>query len=725
MNEDDLNTNAPDDMDDLEAQLAALGFGGDDASEESVSSADDLDAQFAALGNDDDESSSNNDDLEAQLAALGLGGSDDIGGGGEDNRFSVEDDDDPFGVMLEEMGQAGGSDVNDPFAGGDLDDLDRQLDLLLSADKNADESFEMMDVSKSTPTEIIYDPEAEGLMLYVRGETVIKEETAPKKRLFENVRVWHLIAVAVVGVLFILTSALTAIWATNTIREQEEVLQTVAHFSPIVMPVNVANNANAIFVNQHTRLNGQSFTLSRISAGYSGTFFYFDEHFDTEQYVFLLYDQFRTLFTRSDFDIQAEAGSGTVLKFAPLHNRVVFLTLRIQCVSTHSVANFYFRFENAPVLASPIYITHPVPVIEGEDSDLAGFTIRHAVFDNASSQIHYSFSHDPHATGIRKRTDRDGPFVALHDGISAMTVFTNENAFVDFSDISDFDIVMGTATFGSVFSLNGRVEVILSDLAYFYPYPNIDIAPRDLFGRDQRFPHTVDTGPFRLNLEGMAQQGSNVVLVLHGTDENGVRTQTVPTVSLRIDVGTNVIDIPGNARYLAMGTDVVFNLSPYLAQIRDVNIDNYALVFHSVEYAVPQIAVPVQLSQDFNLPRMRRVAAEVSVYEAFRGLLGYMSGEMDRDGIVGLAPMLDNQQLFDIFAPRHVLQERPMYGVQMVTGDLISNYDYFAIVQVQWVGGEGVHMDYFNETFRVTARSRDAIWGITNIEILSDSGVLY
>ena len=655
------------------------------------------------------------DDLEAQLAALGLGGSEDDGGFDDlDSLFAGGggDDDDPFSA-LEALGEGGGRSSPPPSSGGgDLDDLDAQLEMLLNADKSADESFVMQDPSANQPIQTIYDPEVDGgLMVYTKGKAAYVEEE-PKKRMFENVRLGHIVAVAVIGIAFLIVGGTTAVLAGRAVHEQQVAVQQVAHFTPISMPVDVANNANVIFVNQISYINNQRFDLRRISAGISGTFFYFYNYFDAEAYAFTLYDQQRNLYINTDFDMYAIPSGGTMLRFEQLSHNVLFLTLRIQCLTSRDYTSFFFRFEEPPVMSAAVYINHVA-----YEEEMAGFVIRHASFDDASSQIHYSYTFDPNANGIRKRADTYEAFILLRDGLSTMVTYTNNLASVGFDD---FEITMGTATFSSVFNLNSRVEVLLTDLVYFYSNPVAGITPTELFARDQRGePHTIQTGSHTLNLEAMTQQGNYVLMTLHGLDEFGRRVETIPSMSLRINASGSIIYIPSIVRSRALGSDVRFNLAPYLGRIRDVHLSNYSLVIHSVEYAVPQLIVPIYLSQNYNFPSMRRIAAETTVSEAFVALLSYMSNEIGRHSLVGLSAEFDGEhEVFDIFEPLSGLRQRPMYGANVVAGDMISNYDFLGVVQVQWVYGEGRDTSHFHETFKIAAHSTDGIWAITDIEVI-------
>jgi len=645
------------------------------------------------------------DDLESQLAALGM-----LDGDGDDGGLSAllggGDDDDPF-AMFEALGE-GGSTASTPVAmDGDVD-LEDQLAALLAADQSADEEFEIRDISASAPTQTVYDPEVEGMgvLQYVKG-TFKAEESTSKGKLFEDVSVWKMLATAGIGVLFILVGAASVIFAVLAIRDQEEAIAAVSHFTPLELPTGTANNANFAFINQPMDMGARRFTLSRISAGATGTFFFFDEHFSPDDYIIFLYNQARHLYPLSTFDINAAPGSGTVLQFGSLSRNTLFLTLHIQCRTSHEYVRFEYRFLSPPAHAPVLYLARGVQV----NGDFPGLMIRHAVFDNTSSQIHYSFTHDPRTAGIRMNPNFGENFVSLNDLFSTINNLTNGMSAVYYED---FDITIGKATFGALLSIDGLMHVNFNNLTFFYPSPSFDVTPRDLLDNNQAEPFPVQVGSYTLNLEAMQQQGSLLVLTLHGLDENGLRRETIPDMTIRINAGTRVIFIPGETRSQRRGSDVLFDLAPYLSYIREIPISQYHLLIHSVEFDLPQISIPLQMCPVFNdLPNARRFAAETAVTESFLSLLAYKSGDASIGGIIGVSDAARDAFLTKL--PVESVSYRPMYNATVVTGDLVSNYDYLSVVEVQWVSGTGSAIEYFHGIFQVTSRSQDGIWSVVDI----------
>ena len=592
-------------------------------------------------------------------------------------------------------------------------DLDRQLEMLLMADQKATESFEIKDVSLASPSKSIYDPEVDGMgvVSYVKGAVAFKEEKK-KTKLFENVTWGKLIATAVIGLSTIAFSAILAIYVGTAVRAEQDAVLALSHFVPISVPVNTANNANNIFVNQVAEFRGQTFTLTRITPGISGTLFFFAENWNPDDFHVLLYNQARFLYGRISFGMSPEGG--TILKFERLQHNTLFLTLRIQCKTTHESVLFEYRFLEPPALAAAVYVSAPLAITPDQNPDHAGVVIRHARFDNATSQLHFSFDTDFEGAGLRVISRDFLPQITMRDTFGVLTPYTTIPAVHDFDD---FGVIIGTTYFSPVASLDGVAHVTLSDVVYRYVNPEVDIMPRDLFDRDQFDPHSISLGPYTLNLEAMAQQHNLVVLVVHALDENNRRVQVNPNISLQIEIDAfRRFTIPGTVNMARFGTDILFDLMPYISEIRDIPISRYSLIINHVDLYLPGITVTLELSTIFGMPSFRRDAAEAAVIQAIAGLLAYKSNEITRAGIVGLSDELRaSDELFDLFTAARLI-ERPMYGVSLVTGDLLTNYDYVAIVEVQWTQGQGAHIEVFHEVLEVVARSRDGIWSLTRIE---------
>ncbi|MCL1862006.1 MAG: hypothetical protein FWF78_00380 [Defluviitaleaceae bacterium] len=602
---------------------------------------------------------------------------------------------------------AGGPMSND----GDAMDLDAQLNALLMADQAADETFEVKDISSAMPTQSVYDPEVDGMgsVQYVKGSISMEEEKPVK--LFENMSSGKMVATFVVGVLLICVGAVTAILAHSAVQAQDSQIASLEHFVAIEIPEGTAND---IFVHESAVVGGVSLSLTRISAGYSGTFVYFDEFFDPDDFYILMYNQARHLYARTTFGMSGSVDTGTVLRFGPLTFNTLFLTLHIQCKSSGEFALFSYRFLSPPVHDAPVFINRSINVA-GRSERPSGINIGSAVFDSTSSAVHFNYTHGSAEEGFSLLVQDDVAVMSLNDLGGSIIPMTNENAIVYFED---FGIALGTSVFGPLFSLESNVGVIFNGLTYFYPNPTVGVMPEQLFGNDQNNPFLVETGEFTLNLEGMVQDGQYVILTFHGLNEANRRIATDADIALRIALDDGHIDIQGRTRVSPRGSDVIFDLQPYINRIRDVHISQYSLVINRIKYDVPSTRIPVRVSRFYNMKNTRRHMAETAVVEALNSLMSYKSGETSRAGVFGVSQDIINSPIGEMFAPADVNGVRPMFAASVSTGALVSNYDYLAIAEVQWTLGESSDLRYFRETFKVTARSRDGIWSIVGLEIL-------
>jgi hypothetical protein len=654
---------------------------------------------------DDDLKFDGLDDLESLL-----GGSDGDSDPFAGFDFGEDGDDDPFASLQgfgEQLNELSPSPMSASSGDSDELDLDKQLEMLLMADQSADETFEVKDVS-TTITQTVYDPAVDGMgsVQYVKGAFIKEEER--KAKLFADISAGKMIATLIIGVLAIGVGFVTFLVTNRAIQAQETLIAAVSHFTPIEIPRGEANNASHIFINERAYLFSDPFTLTRMTAAYSGTFFYFEESFNPDDYYILLFNQARKLYQRTTFDIVAAPNDGTVLKFEPLSGNTLFLTLHIQCKNTNEFIRFYYRFTSQPIHEAPVFINQPHHVM-GENS---GLIVRHAVFDSASSKIHFSFAPDLQAPGLRINSRAEAPFVSLTDINFEYAQLTNEHAEIFFDE---FNMLIGAATFAPIQNLESNIEVVFNDMVYHYPNPYVGVTPAQLFGNSQRNPLPVQIGGFTLNLEGIIQDNNLIKMTLHGLNENNRRTATNLDIALRValDDGSYVY-MPGDVGVSPRGSDVKFDMRPYGSQLRNAHISQYSFVINWVEFDVETISAPIRVTQFFNMKSTRRHAAETAVTEAFIGFLSYKSGEVTRDGIVGISPEVKRSGVFDIFAPVEC-EGRPMYAVSISAGDMISNYDYVGVVEVTWAADENENLKYFREVFQITAQSENGIWTIVNV----------
>jgi hypothetical protein len=630
---------------------------------------------------------------------------------------------DEFEDMMKNLGINESEDEDSSSSLGDASDLDAQLNALLQADQDADDDFEHMEVGPLVSSRSIYDSGGiiddgdGGALIYGKSDdTVFKGKKKKKKgerSLFAGLTVKRLLVASFI-ILFIAVGIGAGIFYISiAVAEQRVVVAAMSHFIPISMPQgNVANNANFIQINERITVGEQDMTLSHISAGYSGTYFYFSESFDPQEYIILLYDQARRLYVRQQFDLRHDPVLGTVMRFDPLLYDVSFLTLHIQNIETGEYGEFNYRLIGGITFGAPLFVNQPMSLLS-EEAAQNGLRISHAEFNNVESAIFYTFSGDFSGVGLRQREGSEGLFMQMRDNFGGLTILTQQQAAVQFPAL---DTTIGRATFGPLLSLSSQIDLIFRDLYYVYPNPNIDIPLRHLSGRNQDDPHVIQVGAFNLKLEAMARQGNMLVLVLHSTNELGARVSTHLDASLYIDLGRGQsLTIPADIVNTApLGTDVVFNLNPHVAALNNVHIDHYTLLFHYVEFGVPETIVTIDMARTAQQPSSRRETAVLAVEAAFMSRLAYMSGEIALNNIVGFAPeLLRDEEIMEFFAPRS-RYERPMYGVTVVAGDFYDNYTFLAVVESEWAVGQGESLQFIRTTHQVIARSHEGIWSVVS-----------
>ncbi|MCL2187533.1 MAG: hypothetical protein FWC16_10520 [Defluviitaleaceae bacterium] len=662
------------------------------------------------------------DEFDEMMQSLGMGSDEDEPAPPPLEETDSGDDFDMSGLEgLDELeallGAGGGDDTTaEPTPFGTGDDLDAQLAAALAQDQEAVDDFEALDMAPKVSSRSVYDggsilDDDVPALIYSKddGKTGGKKK---RGKLFAGLTVRKILVAGFILFLIFVGGGAAAVVVAHAVAQERLVVDAMSHFTPIEIPQNVANNANFIPIHERLVLSCQSFTFSRMSAGYLATYVYFDEVFDPEDYIILLYDQRRRLFVRQQFDLQPDPLLGTILRFDPIIPGVRFLTLHIQNKQTREYGAFNFRLMGQMTFGAPVFLNHPLALVEGGDPN-SGIRISNAAFSNIDSSIYFSFGGEFEGVGLRKRGESNDTMVLLRDNFGGATVFTEQYAIAFFEDS---DAWVGRATFGPLLSLHSYVDIVFRDLYYVYEYPPVDIPLRHLSGRNQDYPHSMYIGPFILNLEAMAQQGHLLVLVLHGTDTNGQRLPTHVEASLHIDLGRGeYILLPTQQVNVSpRGTDVVFDLMPYIAQLRDVHIDRYTLVLRTAEFGVPEVSVSLNLANAAQQPGTRRENVILSIESAFMSRLAYMSNEIALHSIIGFAPeLLHDAEVMRPFAQRNV-NERPMYNVTLVAGDFIDNYTFLAVVESEWAKDLGTDTQFLRTMHRVIARSSEGIWSIVS-----------
>jgi hypothetical protein len=617
-----------------------------------------------------------------------------------------------------------GAEADSPAADAPLDelDLDSQIEQMLRAEANADDIFN--DVTRMeglVQDKAIYDgdlsnDDENGASWSSYGKKSVKIKAATLMSASDKAAmpVYQACIIGVIAVALILGMGYTAIVTAGTILDRREEAALISHYTSIVQPVNVPNNANFIFINEHAELSGRPFTLSKISAGSTGTYFYFNQNFDPDEYAIALYDQTQTLFQRSHFDMAGSTEDGTILKFDRLNTTTIFLNLFIQDIRTQEAVTFFYRFEELPTMVPSIYLNEPVSLFESGGMD---FYIDHARFDNAGSEIFYRFNSDGGTGEIRFGESNDSrSFMQVTEGIHPLPGMTVNPAEARFDEQG---VILGKLNLAPVRNLRSNLEITLSDLFYRFPMPRREIDMAALFARRPE-EQVFHVRGHQLALEGMAMQGDYIVLVLHGRDGENNRLETRIDATLTVKTADGAVTLAGENLSGSGGTDVLFDLLPYRTQLFGIPLSQYRLTIHAVEYKIPRFTVNLDLSNHMSTPERRLEAAERVILDAFVSRLRYKSNEIPRGEITGFSDdVLSNRALMRQYTPTGA-EAAPMYAAHIVSSMLMPDNTLIAVVEDEWIVGIGSgEMSHLRQTHKVVAeRTAGGTWLVVRDEVI-------
>ena len=600
-------------------------------------------------------------------------------------------------------------------------DMDKQISEMLAMDEQAEQDFFDPEPHKYLVSQSVYEDgsvQTSNWTTYSQNTDRIdrlrarlaQEEQAAAQAVAGRFVLPRIVTHALIFALVILGLGATIIFVAQQAAAKQARLDAISHFSAIKQPVNAPNNANFIYLNKKTSVNRQDFTLAKMSVGGTDTLFFFEEAFDPKNYIITLTDQKNTLYHRYQNDTQYNPESGTVLKFDKLYYDSFFLTLFIQDIETSEHASFYFRFEAPLVFTAPLYLNRPVTVF-----DESGFTIRleQAEADNAGVDFLYTLQWEKDDSQIRFG-EGGVPSVELRDGSRYLPAFADKPVEYRYDDLN---LSMGRVSFAPARQRNYPLEFVFKDLHYYYTLPTAKADLRKLFAYRENGPQELRAGQNTLVLEAMATQNEVAVLTLHSVDENGNRLLTRMDADLVIETARGDITVPGVCHYTAEGSDMVFDLSSVRAQIDQVPLSRYSLDIKGVLYSVPRLSVKIPPDAYSEYADERLYGISQSVHAAFLSRLAYKSFEIPFEEITGFSEeLLADRALTRLYAPV-AAGEGARYSAKVING-LIYKGQYLAVVEEEWVVGEGEDIVFLSATHQIAAVKAQAEWTINKDGLL-------
>jgi len=617
-------------------------------------------------------------------------------------------------------------------------------------------------------SEFYYDPTAEEVdpaeieaRRKAASEAYAAKRRAANKTLKQRVLEWswpRIIATAATILLFIVGSGFAVAFGINQVyAARRDHALAIAYRIPISQPVSVTNDNHFINIGRSLQVGETEFILQRITAGNTGTAFHFANTFNPDNYVFVLYDQDDVLYKQRALNLDyillnASGSRNAVLEFSPLDRNTTRFVLHIQEITSGITENFSFVWEDRLTKPRSVYMDTPKPLFPGTDEN---FVISNAHFSNISSQITYLRHTNPMDGDIIFRGDA----IRMHEGSRSLTPNMPEPFEVFFPE---FDVTLGTLSFGPVRNLDSNIRLNFNDVFVSYPNPSDVVDIIGLFRNEPQYQQIITLGNHNLVLERMGTHGPLVILVFHAINENGNRIRAEINADLTIRTETGNIVIPGDNFFSeqAIGTDLFFDTRPY--GITEVSAADLSITVNSVDIYSTEASLFMQMQYYGEQPAdSRRQLVENAIESAFTSRLAYKAGIYGFGSItgfsqavfndralmrhytpitIGITQQLDQAALDEIHALmdeeqmlNHVHDDdgmlliltegpqnfRTMFDVRVTAGSFINNNTFLAIVEESWVLEYLGHFYVRSNMHRATLQLQGNQWIITQNEIIS------
>ena len=647
------------------------------------------------------------------------------------------------------LASLGGGDDSAPLSGAvpepeiqeevNIESMDL-IDRMLAVDKKADSTISLKDIGESSDTAARFDPFADHAdiagLADDEADAEPKEIVKPRvkksfKQMMATLPASKLIAAAAVVLIIILGSGVgVAMGIRQVYAARHEYAMATAHIIRLSQPVNVPNDVHFITTNQLVNLGsiggfgGQDFFLRRIALGQRGTFLFFEDVFNPDDYYFVLRDQNDNFFMRITNDIEYcyyLDRRGTTLQFSPLRpdtsGMVLYIQERVPTIpGVPGTQTFHFTFEESLSFPAAVHVNNHIHLfgVEGAVGS-EQLTIAHAVFSNTSSEIVYMVQYAPDGGSITFGDDgiriRDGARIPVPNRLAPM-----EFAFPEFGR------ALGRITFGPVRNLDSDVFLTFRDVYRSHPLSGQDIDIQALFRDALQYEQRIALGNNTLVLERMGVQGPFVILVFHGLDQYGRRTQMEIDADLLIHTDDGIISIRGQNFFSerAVGTDLFFNTVGHgLDVIRTADL---SLDVRSVNLRVAEGVVDLNLNNHNLRAAPLRTEVEYTIKSAFSYRLAYRSGILGLSNIRGFSTdVLHDRAVMRLYTPLSMPgnDTLTMYDVHIVVGAFVYSDLFLAVVEEEWVVQYDGLFSSIRNTHQVVLRQVEDNWIVVNNRVLS------
>lgn len=503
-------------------------------------------------------------------------------------------------ISLEDLG----FDENFDFDLNELGDMDLEFINDVSVYDNVEREDPFVKIVKREEDRLINHADAEALTIEHISDLIdedpeedldLQEEEEEKKKVFWTIRGMGVpLAMSYALTLLLVVSIIGGVYIINKVKRSYLPKNEILLSAPIAIQSSYASDrANFIYLDESEIKNKSKypFKIVKFYAGSEDTTFYFNQKINWGNYDIKLYDDDNNTY-EAEIRAKDKEYSSDKIKFEPINSNTKGIILEIKDKNEAEAMLFPIRFENSIYLVPQVYLSTKSSMIsEGE----SGIRMENATFNFSGSSVNYKiYMGGDDYYNFERITVNSGNNKKLSE---------EDNRFY----IGD-DTIVGNAKIAPIGSISGTVNINFENI-YRITETSATINPSQLFIENGENEITYISGDYTVVLERLGKMGPYFVLVLHGEDEDGERTEVQIEAELNFVTSSGEeISIHGMNNYGNLGTDIVFDSKEYANKNLKIS-DIASLDIKSTKVKVENISRKVDLSSIAGSNDMKSEAA--------------------------------------------------------------------------------------------------------------------
>ncbi len=599
--------------------------------------------------------------------------------------------------------------------------IDIQLDDLLRKDKAHKQKETTVDIKKDFVSDVQVFDNKEDI-----DETDV--ELVPEEKIFGILTFNAAIGATAGSVLFLVLLIVIVRVLNNGIQENLQRIER--HSQTIAQPMQVANNANYIYLQKLEKLGDETLVIQKMLIDRMANVFYISKKINLDNYNVSLVDDKGNLygidltFVKNE-NLPQYGSTETVLRFEPLKEGVEKFTLFIHEPQTNNSAIFNLDLEHKLTQSTPYRIAvSPV----AKDSSLSVWAeLDRAIFSSQGSIVNYrlSWSDDNNTISLGSKNDRSFDNIVMQEGAKSVTptkARANEYTF------GDKNSILGRMDFEPIRSLDSVVTISFKNLYEKINYP-AEIPIGDLFFASEESPLEFNVGSKKVVFERLGKVGENYVLVLHAEDEMVYavsnpeksldnRTEVILDAQLVAETisGMEVV-LDGNNKASQIGTDILFNAKNASVFMEGIPRANYKLRISNIYFKLHEVNVDLDLSKEQMTQSRDNERFEKFITDAYRSIILYKYGKGPKENISGFSPtLLEDSSFMSSYESGSYSGNDGEGSVQIIT--LSKGIEYnLAVVQEMWKEPGGLNKITYR-THKIVITNNQWGWEIASDEII-------